>query len=144
MSTISRLIANLDKVKINDVLEDSFEATKGDMIRLQKEQLLKGERADGKKIGKYKNPAYARKKHAQNPLAGLGFMDWKLTGDLHKDVFADVRGNSVVIDSADEKTTRLIKNHGDPFGLNKDNSGEYAKNHLAPEATTRIRNQILK
>lgn len=143
MSTISKLLRNLERVSLSDVLEDSFEETKTDMIRLQKEQLLKGERADGKKIGRYKNPAYAKKKHAQNPLPGLGYMDWKLKGDLHKEVFADVRENSVVLDSADLKTGRLIKQHGDPFGLNTDNSGVYAKEHLAPEATGRIKKIIL-
>jgi hypothetical protein len=144
MGTISRLIANTQKVSMQGVLEDSFDATKKEMIRLQKDQLLHGERADGKKIGKYRSPSYAKKKHAQNPLAGYGNMDWKLTGELHKEIFADVRENSVVLDSADPKTGKLIEAHGDPFGLTEKNSGAYAKDILAPEAVRRIRNQILK
>lgn len=144
MATIDKLIRNTRALDMGEVVENAMDATKREMIGFQKAQLLRGERADGSKIGVYKSDAYARKKHAQNPLAGYGYMDWRLTGELHADLFADVREGSVVLDSADWKVGHLIDAHGDPFGLNKDNRGTYAKDHLQPEAVTQIRKQILK
>jgi hypothetical protein len=141
--TIDRLIRNTEALDLRDVVEGSMEATKGDLVRRQKGQLLRGERADGKKIGKYKSEAYARRKHALNPLAGEGYMDWALTGELYEEIFADVREQSVVLDTADPKAEKLIEDHGDPFGLNQDNRGSYAKEELQPEAVLRIRGQIL-
>lgn len=142
--TIDKLIRNTQSLNMREVVEASMESTKGDLLRRQKGQLLRGERADGTKIGKYKNEAYAKKKHALNPLAGEGNMDWALTGALYEEIFADVREGSVVLDSADPKADKLIEEHGDPFGLNKDNRGSYAKEELQPEAVMRIRGQILK
>jgi hypothetical protein len=144
MATIDKLIKNTRALDMREVVETSMEATKGDMLRRQKGQLLRGERADGKKIGQYKSDKYAEYKHRLNPLAGEGNMDWALTGQLYDEIFADVRDGSVVLDTADPKAEKLIEDHGDPFGLNRDNRGSYAKEELQPEAVMQIRKQILK
>lgn len=140
--TIGQLISNTQKINLREVVGDALDATKKNLVKFQKQQLLHGERADGKKIGKYKSKAYAAKKNAQNPLPGLGFMDWKLTGDLHSEVFADVREDKVVFDSADSKTGFLIKRLGDPFGLNPESVSEYVPQSLAPVSNTMIKEKI--
>jgi hypothetical protein len=144
MATISKLIRNTAALDMREVVETSLESTKGDLLRRQKGQMLRGERADGSKIGQYKSDAYAKRKFRMNPLAGEGNMDWALTGKLYDELFVDVRENSLVVDTADPKAEHLIEEHGDPFGLNKRNSGAYAKEELQPEAVMRIRKQILK
>lgn len=116
---------------LNEVLQKTdvaFEAAEAlhdsrqTVIQLQQEQLKHGKRANGEMIGKYRSKAYAALKHAMNPLPGLGNMDWKLTGALHKDLFIDVREDIYIIDSADSKTGSLIERFGDPFGLNDDST----------------------
>jgi hypothetical protein len=144
MATIDKLLRNTQALDMREVVETSLESTKGDLLRRQKGQLLRGERADGKKIGHYKSDKYAEYKHRLNPLAGEGNMDWALTGKLYDELFADVREGSVVLDTADPKAEKLIEDHGDPFGLNPDNRGSYAKEELQPEAVMRIMGQILK
>lgn len=117
----------------------AIDETRDQLLEKQRDQLLRGERANGKKIGKYKNPAYAAKKYAMNPLAGEGNMDWKLTGALHNDLFVDVREEDIIFDSGDSKTGDLIKRFGDPFGINKDNQEEYVKETLDDMYTERFR-----
>lgn len=137
--TIDNLISRIEKLSIKQTVEDGLEATKEELIKLQRLQMLKGERSDGKKIGKYKNDRYAAKKAAQNPLAGFGNIDLKLTGDTHAAIFADVRENSVVIDSADMKTLFLVERFGESiFGLKPENASEYSLNYLGPDVTKRI------
>lgn len=144
MATIDKLIRNAQSLDLREVVEDAMDATKKELVRSQRDQLLHGLRADGGRIGQYKDKYYAKKKYALNPLAGEGNMDWKLTGELHADIFADVRDNTVVLDSADPKTGALIERLGDPFGLTRDRREVYAQDHLAPEAIGRIQQQILK
>ncbi len=137
------MIRKMESVKMADVVEDSLFAIQGQLVKLQRLQLLMGQRADGKKIGKYKDPHYAVKKYQMNPLAGFGFMDWRVTGALHGGVFAEIRENSVVFYSTDSKTNALTERLGDVFGLNKANTKEAAINYLRPEALRRIKEKAL-
>ncbi len=143
MSGINEMIRKMESVKIADVVEESLFAIQDKLVKLQRLQLLMGQRADGKKIGKYKDPHYAVRKFQLNPLAGFGFMDWRVTGALHGGVFAEVRESSVVFYSTDSKTNALTERLGDPFGLNKANTGEATKNYLQPEALRRIKEKAL-
>lgn len=145
MPTIDHLIRNLESVKMPDVIHDAVVETTDDMKRLQRFQMLTGEAADDTKIGKYRNPVYAKQKFAQNPLAGLGNVDLRLKGDFYREILVDARVNSVVIDSADEKTQALINKYGEEiFGLNTEFSSEYATQHMGPVASDTIRKQIHK
>lgn len=132
MTTVVDLKNRLSKVDVGFESETAIDATKGDMITKQKDQLLHGLRRDSNKIGKYKSNSYARKKNSLNPLPGFGNMDWKLTGQLHKEIFVDVRSETFVIDSADDKTGKLIERFSDPFGLTKENQADYVEESLRP------------
>lgn len=133
MTTLIDLKNRLQKVDIPYEAETAVEATRSDMIARQKDQLLHGIRADGDKIGRYKNATYARKKNQLNPLAGYGFMDFKLTGQLYSEIFVDVREKTYVIFSADPKTLKLVERIGDPFDLTKDNKTEWVEESLRPQ-----------
>lgn len=117
MSTISTIQKRLQALNIQEVAADAIEESSDVILREQKNQLLRGERADGKKIGRYRSPIYAAKKAALNPLAGFGNMDWRLTGALHNNIFLDVRDASFVLDSGDPKMGKLVEEFGDPMGL---------------------------
>lgn len=143
MAVIEQLIKNLEAVDMNDVIEESVEATRDDLARLQKLQLLSGEKSDDTKIGKYRNKNYAAKKYAQNPLAGLGNVDLRLTGDFYSGIIIDPRDRAVIIDSDDPKTDALTKKYGkNIFGLNTEFGAEYGKEHMGPVATGKIKKQI--
>lgn len=145
MGTISRLIRNVEAITIKEVVEDSIDQTKQALVRLQRLQMLMGEKSTGKKIGKYRSIPYALKKYAQNPLAGFKIVDLRLHGDFHAGIFADVRETSVVFGSTDSKAAKLVEDYGkDIFGLNKNHKTEYVKQYLTPEGVKQFRKRILK
>lgn len=143
MPGINEMIRKMNSVNMTDVVEQSLHRAQKKLVQLQRLQLLMGLRADGKKIGKYKDPHYAVRKFQMNPLAGFGFMDWRVTGALHKDVFAEIRENSVVFFSLDAKTNKLVERFGDPFGLTKKNTGEAVASYIKPEGIKLIKAKAL-
>ena len=61
-----------------------------------------------------------------NSLAGFGNVDLKLTGDFQFELFVDVRADTFVIDSADEKSQKLKSKYGEMiFGLADDYSDRF-------------------
>lgn len=145
MATIETLMSNLSSVDFNQVMEEAVTDTSPALKAAQQNQMLHGRNAAGDIIGKYRNPAYARKKYLLNPLAGNGNVDLRLKNEFQQDIFVDARENSAVIDSGNEKTEALIKKYGENiFGLNKDYAGEYAVNDMGPVATKNIIQQIHK
>jgi len=140
--TIEEMIDRLNDFSIDDSVEESLEKSTEKMKRLQQDQLLRGERADGGKIGQYKNDAYAVKKYIQNPLAGFGNMDWILTGALKKEVFVLIGKDDIEIDSLNEKTDSLIKNNGDPFGLTDENEQKLIDEGLEDDFDKNIQEKL--
>jgi len=125
MSSLFELRKRFESLNINELAREAVEETKQEIISLQRDQMLHGLKKDGSKIGKYKDDKYAAKKFSKNPLAGFGNVDLKLENDFQNDIFVDVRVNTLVIDSADEKTPKLIDDYGDPFGLEKERLDKY-------------------
>lgn len=95
-----------------------------ELADLNRKQLYeKGEKADGTKLKKYRNPKYARIKNEMNPKPGLGNPDFRLTGEFQESVFADARDNgSIIFDASNYKVEFLVKRDGeDIFGLQAEN-----------------------
>lgn len=142
MITINDIRKRLNEAVIKHEAAEAIYDNREEVRLLQVDQLKHGLRKDGSKIGKYKNKAYAKKKFAQNPLAGEGNMDWILTGSLAKDIFIDVREDIFVIDSADTKTEKLIKDFGDPFGLSKESNKKLIVNDLMATFVSRMKEKL--
>lgn len=127
MAGINEMIRRIKSIDHNAIIEEAIARNPEALVNLQRQQMLKGERRTGKKIGKYKNTLYAKKKFEQNSLAGFGFKDEKLTGDFQKAIFADTRKGHVVLTSADSKLQSIVDRDGwDIFGLNKISIKEYS------------------
>jgi hypothetical protein len=104
---------------------------------------MDGLNALGEQIGKYRNPAYARRKNAMNPLPGFGIPDLKLSGAFHRQVYAETRGDKVILDSTDPKTQKLVDKYGEEiFGLNKVSKIEFIKESLRPKFLSVIRKAL--
>jgi hypothetical protein len=143
MASIEKMIATMEAVNISAIVADAMYNTKNDIIQLQVEQMYSGKRSDGKLIGKYKNKVYAAKKYSLNPLAGFGNVDLRLTGDFQDYIIADVRENSVVFSSEDDKTIDLVEKYSDDiFGLSTPYAKEYATNYLGPEGIKLIKKKF--
>lgn len=98
---------------------------KKEILQAQKLQQSKGLGSDGKPFinkntGKPTySKSYARKKGKESPI------DLEDKGDFKRDEFLDLRGATFVIDSADEKTEKLLAQFGENiFGLNSETKAE--------------------
>ena len=133
MTTVADLLKTLEKVDVGFEAEEAINKTAETIVAKQKDQLLHGLREDGSLIGEYKNNGYAAKKFSMNPLAGLGNMDWKLTGDTYKSIFVDVREDIYLIEIADHKAASLFERFGDPTGLTGESQDDYVEKTLEPQ-----------
>lgn len=83
-------------------------------------------------------PSTAKKKGKKKPI------DLKDKGDFQQDIFIDVRTDTFIIDSADSKTDKLLKQFGpDIFGLNYD-SRVVIKPILQKEIVSVTKSQLSK
>lgn len=143
MASLLQIKARVLNVNIRAIAETAIEETKQDIIDRQQEQLRYGFNAKGQKIGKYKNEAYARKKNAMNPLAGLGNVDLKLEGNFVKAIKVDVTPDVYRIESTDSKSAELTEKYGeDIMGLDADHKKGYVNQDLRPVFMKKVREKI--
>lgn len=142
MRTINSLLTAVQSVDLQFLIESSLTETSEDYKGLQRQQMLKGLKSDGTLIGKYRSQTYANKKASMNPLAGQGNVDLKLTGSFYNEIFTDVRSDSIVVDSADQKSAALQEKYGETiFGLDDDSKSEYVE-QLRPVFTQTVADQL--
>lgn len=141
-TSINDMRERFASVNFNQVAEDALYDSRDVIKELQVDQLKRGVRKDGSRIGKYKNKAYAAKKHQLNPLAGFGNVDLILKGDFKSQIFVDVREDVFVIDSGDEKAAKLISDYGDPFGLTDESNAELIKQPLQQNFEKRAKEKL--
>lgn len=129
MATIKNLLDSWQKLPLNKVITDSFEATQRNYIELQKAQLYVGQRVQGDLIGDYQpyqSENYSIKKHAMNPAPGEGNPDLHLHGGYYDGIKTDVTDDKIHIESTDEKWPNLDKRYpGSLSGLNENFKPKY-------------------
>lgn len=142
MASLLQIKERISTLNIRTIAETSIEETKQDIIDRQKEQMRYGLNAKGQKIGKYKNDAYARKKNAMNPLAGMGNVDLKLEGNFTGALKVDVGPDVYKTYSTDSKAEALTEKYGpDIVGLDPDHKKGYV-NDLRPVFMKHVREKI--
>lgn len=109
--------------------------TQKEYIELNIDQLKRGERSTGKKIGRYANPSgwYAKRKFRQNPLAGEGNVDLINLGDWSERLQIMSQGERFEELSRDDKHNKLMGTYGtDVLGLQPDNMNAYRGETFMP------------
>lgn len=140
---LSQLRANFKALNFTDIVSEALEKQKAEIIEYQKAQMLHGENVEGKKIGKYKNMDYIRKKANMNPLAGYGNVDLKLTGEFQRNMNIRFFADSFVLFSNDSKAEDLVSKYGPTiFGLNAGFIKDFAEVYLNEELTKQIHKRI--
>jgi hypothetical protein len=116
MVTIENLLQRVQKVNIPYLVTLSLIDSSEEYIRLQQEQLSRGERADGKPIFNLKtgstkySPGYAKKKGKSSPI------DLHDKGDFYGGLFIQVDEPKIArVDSTDWKSEMLQENYGEPI-----------------------------
>lgn len=143
--TIDKLISNTKALNFDTIIGDVLHDNSQSLVLSQQQQMLRGETAEaGKKIGKYKNKSYRKKKFEMNVLAGYGNVDLRLTGIFQKSIKLYFFSKSFFFTSSDSKTKKLTGKYGeDIFGLNPKSRKPVIKDTVAPNATEVIKNKIL-
>lgn len=149
MGSIRALTSKVQGVDLHALVELSIEATKDEIVILNRSDLVQGLRADGAKIGDtdpYRFQLYAEEKYGQNPIPGLGNPDLKLTGAFYQGIYVTINHgqNSFTLDSLDQKSPMLQKKYGKLiFGLTKGSKSLYALYTLKPVLFEKI-NEALR
>lgn len=114
--TALEMIGSLSNIDIQRVALDALKLSEASLIDANIDQLRKGIRSDGKKIGKYASADYAREKHFMNPEAGEGNVDLILTGEFKDGIFIEFTADTIVFDSSGkdkEGGVDLLYEYGD-------------------------------
>lgn len=123
------------RTELTNIGAETLRETKKEYIELNIEQLKRGERSTGKKIGRYANPNgwYARRKFRQNPLAGQGNIDLINLGDWSESMDVLTQGSKYEELSRDTKHAKLMATYGsDVLGLQQTNTDIYRGQDFMP------------
>lgn len=130
MLTLHRLYDRAQKLDTDRVIEQALDDTSKQFAEANRDQLNHGFGRDGKRLGRYKNSAYAAKKNRMNSLPGYGNPDLKLSGDYQRGIFMTANGDQVLTGSLDRKD--LEGRYPTALGLGGEFKDAYLKNSLAP------------
>jgi len=132
--TIQGLLDKVKTVDLRSAVPDIIVRTKADAILLNQLQMFQfGLKADGNKIGEYKNKYYAQYKNRKNPQPGFGYVDLSDKKDFYNGFTLDVTKTTFEFDSKDSKSDKLKKQYGNTiFGLTKDSKKTYSLDTILP------------
>jgi hypothetical protein len=141
--TIIEMKKRFESLNTDKVIDESLEEVSPLIADRQKDQMREGKNAKGGKIGRYRNAGYARMKNSMNPIPGFGVPDLLLTGAFYSEIFAEPRGDKMVISSTNEKVAKLEDRFGkDIFGLNPPTKAELIREDLKPVLMRNIRKVV--
>lgn len=144
---ISQLVKKLKAMEMGlvSILAAAMEKHKEELIFLNQQQLYeRGTDGEGKKLKRYKNKSYAKKKHRLNPLPGLGVPDLFLKGNLLDSMTLKTQGESFNINSSLYYAKYIFKNYGEQvFKLTKGSKRQGWK-IIKPTVLKLIKQQLTK
>jgi len=119
-----QFIENLKSIDLQKVAATVLQKNADVYTEFNREQMMKGKRKDGKNIGDspgnyYLSLMYARDKAKMNSAAGFMNPDLRLTGSFQDQMYMNVKGEDIIMDSTDSKATELVKKYGSSiYGIN--------------------------
>lgn len=129
--SVAEVLRRLESFDIVEETRSIVEAHTVALADMNREQLMDGLDSSGKKMDRYKNDAYARKKYQMNSRPGYGIRDQKKTGRFHEGVYAKTTSTAYVLSSSDSKTKLITDRDGEViFGLTGENKTIFRKNTL--------------
>lgn len=141
---IDKLIQNTQALDTTEVVRVAMEQVAPELLEAQRQQMLRGFNSTGGRIGKYRNPRYAQMKFLQNPLAGLGFVDLRLTGVFQGEAFVEIKTDRTVFGTKDPKVDKILGKYGSAtFGLSP-TSIEEVQPSVDAAIAAEVKKRILK
>jgi|GEM_PF-1068376 len=133
--TIPEMLRRVKYLNMPLAVQESLKSTAFEAIKLNQNQLrLKGQKSDGSFLKDYQSESYAEYKNFLNSSPGFGRPDFYDTGDFQDGFYVQVKTNSLIFGSVDEKSDKLEARDGkEIFGLTKENKKVYAVQFVKPE-----------
>lgn len=136
------LIESLDALDIPGIAVKVLEEKRDTMAQLNVNQMMAGKNTLNEEIGEYANELYAEVKNRMNPLPGFGVPDLKVTGDFHRGLYAEIKGDEIEYGSKDSKEGKLQGQYGSEiFGLSEDSKEQLVESELQPAWQSEIESQ---
>jgi hypothetical protein len=113
-------IENLKGINMQTLCAEALKTFEVFLADLNAEQMRFGLNSDGKEIGYYMSQVYADWKKSRGGLAPSGVVDLFLTGAFSQGIFAEVKTDTILFDSKDDKSNMLQEKYdrnGKIFGL---------------------------
>lgn len=141
MATIGVLKRRIQKTDVGFIASESIDQTKEAIILQQQAQLFGGLNSKEESIvPPYRPRTIQIKTRKGQPTDRVTLRD---KGDFYKGIFVDVREETFVTDSIDEKAGKLIDKYGVTiFGLGKTRRAEYVEENLRPVFVRNIKNAL--
>ncbi len=146
MEVFAKLLKNVNQTikKVPSIVADAMEAESDLIIDLNVGQLEQGLDNEGELIEpEYATEEYAQLKKAMGSKAPQGTPDLILEGDFTEAFYTKRVGDSLLIDSNDEKSPDLERKYDNIFGLNPD-SKKIRNEAVVPQIIERISYEITK
>jgi len=122
MQTALTILKKLESIDVLKSAQQSIEATRDDMVFIQRNQLFRGERPDGQQVFLAYSPLTVFLKHQKGqPTDRVTRRD---TGKYYAGIEVDVKGELFKIESIDWKAEMLNEKYGD-IGLSKRSKESY-------------------
>jgi len=112
MTTIRQMLNKWQAVDFDQIVWDSIDQTKENIVTFNQINLRYGFKIDGSRIGQYVSVPYAKKKFQQSALAGGGQVDLYLTGDWSYGLTVNVGLKTFTTFSTDYKDGLLTTRYG--------------------------------
>lgn len=133
MPTILDVLNNFKSLNIRTELPKIIQAGDDALITANQNQLYRGKKSDGSDVGYYGSLTYAIDKEKRNSQPGFGKVDLYDTGDFYNGFFVEVKSDSYLIYSKDDKVGALVEKYTDDiFGLDSKNKDTFVNEVVYP------------
>lgn len=125
MRTVQNMLTSIEQLDLAYLAGHALFDSGNDYIRIQQEQMMLGERADGTPIfnidtgSEYYSPGYAKYKGREAPI------DLKDTGAFYAGMEVRQEAGGLLIDSDDSKSSKLTETY-QPWLLNSQSKQEFS------------------
>lgn len=105
------------KIDVYKIARSVIEETEDDMVKVNRDQLMRNEDSDGKSLGDYRSDSYARFKFNRGQS---GAVDLFLKGDFQRSIYVEAKARQYFFNATDNKTSKLTVKYGEKiFGMQK-------------------------
>jgi hypothetical protein len=107
--TVKQWLEGIRRIDLFAIARDVIEETEEDLVKINRDQLMRNENSDGEFLGEYKSSAYAKMKIGRNQS---GVVDLFLRGDFQRSIFVQLNGREFFMNATDSKTDKLERKYG--------------------------------